>query len=184
MTEVPTVERKQCSKCHIEKPSNEFDRYKRTADGLQSQCKSCMKVSSHSCATSGCLLQKQRQLLPKGHAVGGHCCAAPYNDASFDCRASLCCFLFLQNARTMVAEPTVLQKRCTKCRVTKAASEFFRFKFSSDGLQSYCKVTACPVDPLILARIPYVTSSVRMLHCDNGTCVNWNLFQYSMKACC
>ena len=47
MTEVPTVERKQCSKCHIEKPSNEFDRYKRTADGLQSQCKSCMKVSSN-----------------------------------------------------------------------------------------------------------------------------------------
>lgn len=48
MTEVPTVERKQCSKCHIEKPSNEFDRYKRTADGLQSQCKSCMKVCGNS----------------------------------------------------------------------------------------------------------------------------------------
>lgn len=44
MTEVPTVEAKQCSKCHEEKPASEFDRYKRTADGLQSQCKSCMKV--------------------------------------------------------------------------------------------------------------------------------------------
>jgi ABC-type sulfate transport system substrate-binding protein len=86
----------------------------------------------------------------------------------------------------MVAEPTVLQKRCTKCRVTKAASEFFRFKFSSDGLQSYCKVTARPVDPLVLARIPYsyVSPSVRMLHYDNGTCVNWNLFEYTMKGCC
>lgn len=31
-------------------------------------------------------------------------------------------------------------KKCTKCRLTKASSEFFRFKFSSDGLQSYCKV--------------------------------------------
>jgi hypothetical protein len=64
----------------------------------------------------------------------------PCSGASFDCENSSSCFVFLQNARTMVAEPTVLQKRCTKCRVTKAASEFFRFKFSSDGLQSYCKV--------------------------------------------
>ena len=118
------------------------------------------------------------------HAVIGHCCTAPCSDASFDCTVSLFCFVFLQNARTMVAEPTVLQKRCTKCRVTKAASEFFRFKFSSDGLQSYCKVTACPVDALIAARVSYVSSSVRMLHFDHGTCVNWNLYQYLMKVCC
>jgi hypothetical protein len=51
MTEVPTVERKQCSKCHMEKPATEFDRYKRTADGLQSQCKACMKVSCSSVAS-------------------------------------------------------------------------------------------------------------------------------------
>ncbi len=44
MTETPTVERKQCSKCHEEKAAQDFDRYKRTADGLQSQCKACMKV--------------------------------------------------------------------------------------------------------------------------------------------
>jgi hypothetical protein len=50
------------------------------------------------------------------------------------------CITVMQNARTMVSEPTVVHKRCTKCRITKAASEFFRFKFSSDGLQSYCKV--------------------------------------------
>lgn len=50
----------------------------------------------------------------------------------------------LQNARTMVSEPTVMHKRCTKCRITKSSSEFFRFKFSSDGLQSYCKVRGRP----------------------------------------
>lgn len=49
MTEVPTVEKKQCSKCHEEKAAAEFDRYKRTADGLQSQCKHCMKVRLQAC---------------------------------------------------------------------------------------------------------------------------------------
>ena len=40
----------------------------------------------------------------------------------------------------MVTVPTVAEKRCTKCRVLKQSTEFFKFKFSSDGLQSYCKV--------------------------------------------
>lgn len=47
-----------------------------------------------------------------------------------------------QAARTAVLQPTVLEKRCTKCRQTKPSEHFFRFKNSSDGLQSYCKVTA------------------------------------------
>ena len=46
VTETPTVQKKQCSKCHEEKTADQFDRYKRTADGLQSQCKVCMKVWS------------------------------------------------------------------------------------------------------------------------------------------
>ena len=44
VVEQPTVQAKTCSRCHAEKPSTEFDRYKRTTDGLQSQCKACMKV--------------------------------------------------------------------------------------------------------------------------------------------
>lgn len=32
------------------------------------------------------------------------------------------------------------RKTCTKCKLNKASADFFRFKFSSDGLQSYCKV--------------------------------------------
>ena len=40
----------------------------------------------------------------------------------------------------MVTVPTVVEKRCTKCRVLKQSTDFFKFKFSSDGLQSYCKV--------------------------------------------
>ena len=36
---------KQCSKCKEVKQASAFDRYKRTQDGLQSQCKACMKVS-------------------------------------------------------------------------------------------------------------------------------------------
>ena len=46
MVEHPTVQSKVCSKCHVEKQAGEFDRYKRTADGLQSQCKVCMKVTT------------------------------------------------------------------------------------------------------------------------------------------
>lgn len=46
MVEEPTVQAKTCSRCHLEKPSTEFDRYKRTTDGLQSQCKACMKVKA------------------------------------------------------------------------------------------------------------------------------------------
>lgn len=46
ITEVPNVEHKKCSKCQVEKTKDQFDRYKRTADGLQSQCKACMKVES------------------------------------------------------------------------------------------------------------------------------------------
>ena len=45
-----------------------------------------------------------------------------------------------QAARTLVPEPTVERKTCTKCKHNKAAADFFKFKFSSDGLQSYCKV--------------------------------------------
>lgn len=45
-----------------------------------------------------------------------------------------------QAARTAVLMPTVVEKRCTKCRTTKPSELFFRFKNSSDGLQSYCKV--------------------------------------------
>lgn len=45
-----------------------------------------------------------------------------------------------QAARTLVPEPTVERKTCTKCKLHKLSSDFFRFKFSSDGLQSYCKV--------------------------------------------
>lgn len=48
-----------------------------------------------------------------------------------------CC---AQAARTLVPEPTVERKTCTKCKHNKAATDFFKFKFSSDGLQSYCKV--------------------------------------------
>ena len=44
MVEQPTVTSKTCSRCRMQKPASEFDRYKRTADGLQSQCKACMKV--------------------------------------------------------------------------------------------------------------------------------------------
>jgi len=46
----------------------------------------------------------------------------------------------MQAARTLVPEPTVNRKTCTKCKLNKPSSDFFRFKFSSDGLQSYCKV--------------------------------------------
>ena len=45
----------------------------------------------------------------------------------------------MQAARTLVPEPTVNRKTCTKCKLNKPAADFFRFKFSSDGLQSYCK---------------------------------------------
>ena len=38
------MEHKKCSKCQVEKTKDQFDRYKRTGDGLQSQCKACMKV--------------------------------------------------------------------------------------------------------------------------------------------
>lgn len=58
MTELPTVESKQCSKCHIEKPAAEFDRYKRTADGLQSQCKICMKVHKGFSSSAAALFMK------------------------------------------------------------------------------------------------------------------------------
>ena len=44
VVEQPTVTSKTCSRCRMQKPASEFDRYKRTADGLQSQCKACMKV--------------------------------------------------------------------------------------------------------------------------------------------
>jgi len=59
-----------------------------------------------------------------------------------------------QAARTMVAEPTVAEKRCTKCRELKSAADFFRFKFSSDGLQSYCKVMYLFKDFHHLASLP------------------------------
>ena len=44
VVEQPTVTSKTCSRCRMQKPASDFDRYKRTADGLQSQCKACMKV--------------------------------------------------------------------------------------------------------------------------------------------
>ena len=54
--------------------------------------------------------------------------------------SSTACLNAFQAARTLVPEPTVSRKTCTKCKLNKSASDFFRFKFSSDGLQSYCKV--------------------------------------------
>jgi hypothetical protein len=35
----------RCSKCRAIKPACDFDRYKRTQDGLHSQCKACMKAA-------------------------------------------------------------------------------------------------------------------------------------------
>lgn len=40
------MKRKRCAKCHKRKPRKEYYKYPRAKDGLQSQCKSCMKKGS------------------------------------------------------------------------------------------------------------------------------------------
>lgn len=37
---------KKCSKCHVEKPLDEFHRYKSSKDGRQHRCKKCSKEDS------------------------------------------------------------------------------------------------------------------------------------------
>ena len=42
---VPTVEQKQCSKCHITKNAADFFRREQSHDGLQSWCRSCKNAA-------------------------------------------------------------------------------------------------------------------------------------------
>lgn len=42
---VPTVEQKQCSKCHVVKNAVDFFRREQSHDGLQSWCRSCKNAA-------------------------------------------------------------------------------------------------------------------------------------------
>ena len=54
---VPTVEQKQCSKCHMLKSAGDFFRREQSHDGLQSWCRSCKNAARQGGMVSGAEMQ-------------------------------------------------------------------------------------------------------------------------------
>ena len=56
---IPTVEQKQCSKCHVIKGAAEFFRREQSHDGLQSWCRACKNAARQGNVSAHQALQHQ-----------------------------------------------------------------------------------------------------------------------------
>lgn len=135
---------KKCSKCGVEKELTEFNRCKRSSDGLNSQCRCCTKSyiagwmsnkpEPNPDASKECAVCSELKLISEFHK---------HARGKFG-RVETCkrCVSIAEKLKTLssYAELDVTQvKLCTKCNVSQSVSEFSRSRKGKFGVINTCK---------------------------------------------
>ncbi|BDA49224.1 hypothetical protein COCOBI_13-3340 [Coccomyxa sp. Obi] len=143
----PTVESKQCSKCHEQKPAAEFHRDCNKPDGLRGRCRNCE-------AQAGQVRRRSRHKTLEPTVESKVCRRCNIEKSADDfprkkersdgldsyCKACNCVATAQRVQRKGPMTPTVASKVCGRCGEEKAASEFPARRFStSDGLHTFCR---------------------------------------------
>ena len=86
---IPTVEHKQCSKCHMTKGAAEFFRREQSHDGLQSWCRACKNAARQGNVSTHQALQHQSYTgmsdsMGGPGAASGHICGLRFSRLSFE----------------------------------------------------------------------------------------------------
>ena len=134
------VDRKVCSKCKIEKPSNEFYGDKRSKDQLRCQCKSCLlmyrnpeypRIFEGTKICRACGIEK---LVEEFYA-------AKHNKDGLRGQCKNCASKQYKKYIQGLNYPRVLEgtKICLTCGASKSADRFSTDKSRKDGLCNRCK---------------------------------------------
>ncbi|CAL8464099.1 g3634 [Coccomyxa elongata] len=143
----PTVQSKQCSKCHEQKPAAEFHRDCNKPDGLRGRCRACeaqagqvrrqsrhktLEPTVESKVCRRCNIEKSADDFPRKKERS--------DGLDSYCKACNCFATAQRVQRKGPMTPTVASKVCGRCGEEKAASEFPARRFStSDGLHTFCR---------------------------------------------
>lgn len=114
--QIPT--HRNCTKCHQEKPLEEFCKNKRGKYGRNSRCKACMRAAYHE------LPKDRKQKMFKRTLERYHERQEPKRQAKE------------RERQRLIAKP---DKRCAKCGEVKPKSEFGNAPRYTDGKRPYCK---------------------------------------------
>ncbi|KAK9829067.1 hypothetical protein WJX72_003735 [[Myrmecia] bisecta] len=146
---IVAVTEKRCPRCELTKPAAQFNYSWQTSDRLQCYCKEC-KREVHNLRMAEA---RKREATPKVAQKQCRHCLQVLPASSFcisrriaDGLNSYCrkCNYEFAHKRSIkrrwpVTQPTVSEKRCTRCAVVKPAGMFSRRTAQRDGLQAYCK---------------------------------------------
>lgn len=143
-------ESKQCSKCRTTKPIDKFATDKRNATGRGAWCYACCRAYQKSrCGThplteqtcAQCHILKPISMFSKSSSTrSGH---------AYSCKecAKVANVVYKQSAqwkkllqeRKERHEILVIDQRCSRCKITRKAEEFYKSVYTRSGLQSECK---------------------------------------------
>ncbi len=144
---------KVCSQCGVLKFITEFSRNKNAKDGRRAQCKSCDYKYNKEFVASGFLLSHKR----RENSGGLYQCTACWELKPVTCfsKNKSCTGGVLTTCKDCVnlirkkwkdkkvedlgGKILIEFKKCPGCKETKAASFFYPWVWSKDGLDSYCK---------------------------------------------
>ncbi|KAK9918280.1 hypothetical protein WJX75_002808 [Coccomyxa subellipsoidea] len=140
----PTVDAKQCSKCHEQKPAAEFHRDCNKPDGLRGRCRTCeaaagqvRRQSRHktleptvdSKLCRRCNIEKSADDFPRKKE----------RSDGLDSYCKVCnCAATAQRVQRKGPVPGIASKACPRCGEEKPTTEFSTRR-TVDGLHAYCR---------------------------------------------